>query len=236
MKLFRSSALSVCLLALAGVSFAQQAVNLKKRILLAPDDLQAYRVGPLLRRHSGRSHYLIQFSAPPSPQQIQDLRSRGVKINSYVPDAALVVNTADDSSWDGLGLKFVGRLDELDKLSPQLADQSPDVDGATYVIVEFHSDVDMDEARALALERNVQIVERDNLLPFQLLLAGAPDQVALLAQWDEVAYIFPASAELINGDDVRACAGAIVEQSPIAQYVKAGPGWPQTGAPGSPVT
>ena len=42
MQLFRrSSALSVCLLALAGVSFAQQAVNLKKRILLAPDDLQA---------------------------------------------------------------------------------------------------------------------------------------------------------------------------------------------------
>src|SRR5437879_9177763 len=138
MKLFRSSALSVCLLALAGVSFAQQAVKLKNRILLAPGALQAYRVGPLLRRPSGRSHYLIQFSAPPSPQQIQDLRSRGATINSYVPDAALVVNTADDSTWDGLGLKFVGRLDELDKLSPQLADQSPDDGGATYVIVEFH--------------------------------------------------------------------------------------------------
>ena len=93
----------------------------------------------------------------------------------------------------------------------------------------------MDEARALALERNVQIVERDNLLPFQLLLAGAPDQVARLAQWDEVAYIFPASAELINGDDVRACAGPITEQGPVAQYVKVGPGWPQIGAPGSPL-
>src|SRR5258708_4253660 len=171
MKLFRRcSTLSVCLLALAGFSFAQQAVNLKKRILLAPDDLQAYQLGPLLPRHSGRSHYLIQFLAPPSPQQIQDLRGRGATITSYVPDAALVVNTADDSSWDGLGLRFVGRLDELDKLSPQLADQSPDDDGATYVVVEFHRDVDMDQARALALERDVQAIERDNLLPSQLLL------------------------------------------------------------------
>src|SRR5882724_796093 len=235
MQLFRCSALSVCLLALAGISSAQPVVNLKKRMLLAPDDLQAYRVGPLLRRHLGRSHYLIQYPAPPSPQQIQDLRSRGATITSYVPDAALVVSFSDDSSWDGLGLKFVGRLDELDKLSPQLAEQGTDGDGAAFAIVEFHSDVDMDEARVLALERNVQILERDNLLPFQLLLAGAPDQVARLAQWDEVAYIFPASAELIEGDDVRACAGPITGQGPVAQYVKVGPGWPQIGAPGSPL-
>src|SRR5260370_12239036 len=108
MQLFgRCSALCLCLLALAGISSAQQVVNLKKRMLLAPDDLHAYEVGPLLRRHSGRSHYLIQFSAPPSPEQIQDLRGRGATITSYVPDPALVVSGADDSSWDSLGLKIV---------------------------------------------------------------------------------------------------------------------------------
>src|SRR5207244_2221610 len=150
--------------------------NLKKRLLHTPDDRQAYKVGPLLRRHAGSSHYLVQFSAPPSAEQIQNLRSRGARITSYVPEAALMVSAADDASWDGLDLQFVGRLDELDKLSPQLAaDQVPDSDA--FAIVEFHSDVDMSEARALILERNVQIVERDNLLPYQLLVRGPLDQV-----------------------------------------------------------
>ena len=79
MNLFRTSALSVCLFALAAVSPAQQVVNLKKRLLQTPHDPQAYKLGPLQRRHAGSSHYLIQFSAPPSPGQIQNLRSRGAE-------------------------------------------------------------------------------------------------------------------------------------------------------------
>jgi len=234
MNVFRTSALSVCLFALATVSPAQQMVNLKKRLLHTPDDRQAYKVGPLLRRHAGASHYLVQFSAPPSPSQIQDLRSRGARITSYVPDAALMVSASDDASWDGLDLKFVGRLDELDKLSPQLSTDAISA-GDSYAIVEFHSDVDMSEARALTLERNVRILDRASLLPYQLLVAGPTDQVERLAAWDEVAYIFPASADLVTGADVRACAGAITEQGPVAQYVKVGPGWPRTGAPGSAI-
>ena len=34
---------------------------------------------------------------------------------------------------------------------------------------------------------------------------------------------------------MRACAGALTNQGPVAQYVLMGPGWPQTGAPGSPL-
>src|SRR5258708_35731206 len=157
MNVCRTSALSVCLFALVTVSSAQQVVNLKKRLLQTPDDRQAYKVGPLLRRRAGSSHYLVQFSAPPSPEQLQNLRRRGARITSYVPDAALVVSASDDASWDGLDLKYVGRLDELDKLSPQLS-ADPIADGDSYAIVEFHSDVDMSEARALTLERNVRIV------------------------------------------------------------------------------
>ena len=117
MHFFRTSALWVCLLALANISSAQQAVNLKKRLLQTPHDPQAYKLGPLQRRHAGSSHYLIQFSAPPSPGQIQNLRSRGARITSYVPEAALMVSAADDASWDGLDVQFVGRLDELDNRS-----------------------------------------------------------------------------------------------------------------------
>src|SRR6266542_4410755 len=107
----RSSACPyVCLIVLAGVSSAQQTINLKKRMLQTPDNLEAYRVGPLLRRHAGRSHFLIQFENSPSPAQIAELKIRGARITSYVPDHGLVISGADDSSWTGLGLKYVGRL------------------------------------------------------------------------------------------------------------------------------
>ena len=225
--------LFVCLLVLAAVLPADQTIRLKKRLLQTPVDLEAHRAGPLKRRHSGSSHFLIQFSTPPSSEQLQELQCRGATITSYVPDAALVVAGGDDLSWDGLDLKFVGRLDTLDKLSAELLPgQTPDGNGGNFVVVEFHPDVDMDEARALVLERNLQIDERPSLLPYQLLVDGPLDAVSRLAEWDEVAYIFPASPELVNGEDVRACAGAVTMQGPVAQYVKVGPGWPQTGAPG----
>jgi hypothetical protein len=226
----------VCLLMLAGVLPADQVIRFKTRLLQAPDDLQAHSVGALKRRRPGKSHFLIQFSSPPSSTQIQELKRRGAAIMSYVPDAALVVSARDAVSWDDLDLRFVGRLEAVDKLSPMLSpDQTPDGNGGNFVVVEFHADADMDEARALVLERNLQIYERSNMLSTQLLVEGTLDDIGRLADWDEVAYIFPASPELANGDDVRACAGALTVQGPVAQYVLMGPGWPQTGTPGSPI-
>src|ERR1700736_4828264 len=99
--------LLVCLLMLAGVLPADQTIRLKKRLLQAPDDLQAHRVGSLKRRRPGNSHFLIQFSTPPSDAQIQERKRRGGAIMSYVPDAALVVSAGDDISWDDLDLRFV---------------------------------------------------------------------------------------------------------------------------------
>lgn len=231
----RITKLLVCLFMLAVVSPADQLIRLKRRLAQTPNDLHAHRVGPLKRRQPGSSHFLIQFSSPPSAAQIQELKSRGAVIMSYVPDAALVVSAADEISWDDLDIRFAGRLDVMDKLSPMLSlDQTPNGQGGNFVVVEFHPDVDMDEARALVLERNLQIDERGNMLPTQLLVEGTLDDIGRLAEWDEVAYIFPASPELANGDGVRACAGAVTEQGPIAQYVLTGPGWPHTGATGGP--
>jgi Predicted Zn-dependent proteases len=231
----RITKLLVCLFMLAVVLPADQVIRLKRRLAQTPNDLHAHRMGPLKRRQPGSSHFLIQFSSPPSAAQIQELKSRGAVIMSYVPDAALVVSAADEVSWDDLDIRFAGRLDVMDKLSPMLSpDQTPNSQGGNFVIVEFHPDVDMNEARALVLERNLQIDDRGNMLPTQLLVEGTLDDMSRLAEWDEVAYIFPASPELANGDDVRACAGAVTEQGPIAQYVLTGPGWPHTGAAGGP--
>jgi len=104
-----------------GLLPAQSTIRLKKRLLETSGDLQGRRVGPPKRRQTGSSHFLIQFPAPATPAKIAELRSRGVRVTSFVPDSALVVAAGDEISWDDLGLKYVGRLDELDKLSAGLS-------------------------------------------------------------------------------------------------------------------
>src|SRR5438132_12306242 len=99
--------LLVCLVAVAGILPADPIIRFKRRSRETPNDLGAYRFSPLKRRQTGSSHYLIQFAAQPSAEQIQELRRRGPAIMSYVPDAALVAAAADDVSGAGLGLRFV---------------------------------------------------------------------------------------------------------------------------------
>src|SRR5262249_15681881 len=54
----------------------------------------------------------------------------------------------------------------------------------------------------------------------------ASDPVRRLAGMDEVAYIFPASQDLINGLAVTPCVGAITENGEVGQYIPTvGNGW-----------
>jgi len=93
----------------------------------------------------------------------------------------------------------------------------------------------MSEARALTLERNVRILDRASLLPYQLLVAGPMDSGWAPGRMGRGGLHLPASADWSQVPEMRACAGAITEQGPVAQYVKVGPGWPRTGAPGSAI-
>src|SRR4051812_46843711 len=114
--------LLVCLFIGASVlPAAESVIRLKKRELHANKDVNAYRASPLKRRHTGNSHYLIEFAASPSHEQIRELRTRGFRITSVVPDTALVVAGPDQASFDGMDIPYIGRLDELDKLSPELS-------------------------------------------------------------------------------------------------------------------
>src|SRR5690349_12538243 len=144
-KLQKCLTLLVCLLAFTSLLPAASDIRLKRRSLQTTEDLQAHRMGPLKRRHLGSSHYLLQFSERPTARQLEALSLRGVRITSYVPDSAVVVAAADETAWEGLGLKYAGRLDELDKLSAEIAT----TEESNYVVVEFHPDVDMADARLL---------------------------------------------------------------------------------------
>jgi hypothetical protein len=107
-------------------------------------------------------------------------------------------------SLTGLALHYAAPLSPYQKISPLIANGDPVVIRGNY-LVEFHPDIDPSAARRVVL--NLPLFElRDNPdLASRHLLVHIPDltreaeALAGLAAQDEVAYIFPAAAALIEG-------------------------------------
>jgi hypothetical protein len=225
-RLIRTLGCFSALALLAAVAVAQPALRLKA---FKPG---SHRLdGPFVAktRTPGRSHYLVQFASQPGAAQMKALISRGATVLSYVPDNALSIAMRDGASLGGLGIRWMGRLQPSEKLSPELDGKL--VRGqAPPVLVEFYSDVSEGEARAIAIETGAAIHDNPDLLPHHLLIEGTVDQVRQLADWDEVSYIFPASADLVRGRPVHGCAGALTVAGPVGQAVPlVGNGWDGPG-------
>ncbi len=172
------------------------------------------------KRRIGRSHFLVQFAEEPGAQQVGELNRRGVAVLSYVPESALSVSMQADTDLSGLGIQWMGRLQPIQKISPELKLGSEgSTEPAPPVVVEFYSDVADSEARAIATGVGASIHDNPDLLPHDLLIEGTVDQVRQLADWDEVSYLFPASSDLVQGVPVHGCAGALTAAGPVAQEV-----------------
>ena len=177
----------------------------------------------------GRSHFLVQFASEPGGAQLKALADLGANVLSYIPEAGLSIAIRDGTSLNGLGIQWMGRLQPGEKLSPQL-DGILLAGQARPVLVEFYSDVPAGEARAIALQAGVSVHDNPDLLPHHLLIEGTVDQIRQLADWDQVSYIFPASADLIGGLPVHGCAGALTSSGPVGQAVPlVGDGWDGPG-------
>jgi hypothetical protein len=211
------AALMACLL-LGDLTWAQGAIRLKTRTI---DTAQAASLGqPVGRPLVGGRHYLVEFPSYPGPDVREQLAERGIRVLQYVPDNTLMVLVDRGLILDGLGAIWVGELEAEDKISPVLATHA-----SNAFLVVFYADVDMDTARAVTQLDGFEILENPDLLPAQLLAIGAYNAIWGLAAWDEVSYIMPASADLLAGNPVMACPGALTEAGPIAEYVEVGSGW-----------
>jgi hypothetical protein len=205
----------VAALLLAAAADAQPAIRLKTK--QAPASPQSASI-PQNTLRPGHSHWLVQFQNAPSLSQLSELRFRGAQLLSYVPDYALSIVAGDDTSWDGLNAHWVGQLQPQEKISPALAEiLVPGVNSA--VVVESYSDVDPGDVRAIANLAGVVIQENPDLIANHLLVWGDAAQVQALAGWDEIAYIFPASADLAAGTPVHGCPGALTTLGPVTQSV-----------------
>jgi hypothetical protein len=91
-------------------------------------------------------------------------------------------------------------------------------------VVEFQ-----DAAAAMRASMLAPVIDHPDLLPKHVIVQGDLAAAANLSELDEVAHVFPASPELIDGERVNACEGALID-GPVAEaFTKFGQGWPPAG-------
>jgi hypothetical protein len=177
----------------------------------------------------GPGHLLVQFSGGPSADDLRELERRGARVVGSAPDGGITISTDQPISLAGLAVEWSGPLLAQDKISPLLS-QGGANGGPAAVVIEFHADVHMRRALQLLRSANVQILRHPDLLPNHMLVTATLLVLTQIAGFDEVAYIFPASNDLVQGNHVMACAGAEMTAGPVGQYVLVGNGWGGAGA------
>lgn len=173
-----------------------------------------------------RTHLALEFAAPPSASDLALLRSRGAVVVGALSDRAVVVSAPPGFTTAGLSVSFTGAFTPVDKISPRIRRPVR----ASYYVIEFYPDVDMADARTIATQCGLRVIENPDLLPNDLLVRGSASALANLSNWDEVEYIFPASPNLAQGVPVNACAGALTSAGQVSTGVPTiGDGWDGPG-------
>jgi hypothetical protein len=225
----------VASLFVSNLAFAQPVLRFKTRQISPVAGKVDSREAAVERRAAAydRGHFVVQFDEAPSAEVVAALAARGVRVLQDVPDNALLVSLSGPVSFDELGARYAAPLDPADKVSPLITPLELTRD--LSVLVEFHPDVDLNDARRLLLNQGIEIQENPDLGPHRLMvrLNGRLQDVRVLrslARADEVAYIFPASRELASGTPVAACAGAVTNNGTAGQYITTyGDGWDGPG-------
>ena len=224
MRLARRLSLSVLLIPL--LLPAQAVLRFKTRNIQTDTGPRIGSIaGPL---PDGRGHLILQFRRQPTQALVGALEQRGIHVLGDVPENGLLVSVGGPVSIRRYGAHFAAPIQAEDKISPLLAEGNPDI------LVAFHRDVDMDQARGTLLNMGIFPVDNPDLHPQQLMLhldsGRMSSALAMLSVLDEVAYIFPASPELAHGIPVRPCTGALTVNGTVTQSIPAyGDGWDGPG-------
>jgi hypothetical protein len=177
---------------------------------------------------TNRQHFLVGLQDLPFPDSLASNASDTVRHLQFVPpDAALI------SAPAAFAATFGGALYRLtDKISPQLLDGFPGdgLDAPQIFLAAFHPDVSINDARSLVQRLGGLLHDNPDLRPDELLVEGGRPFAFALSSADEVAWLYPASSDLVSGIPARACAGALTTAGPVGQYVASvGNGWDGVG-------
>ncbi len=193
----------------------------------------------------GAGHLLLHFPRHPTAVMVRDLTRNGVQVLGDVPDNGLLVIVAQPTDVAALGVNYAAPISPRNKISPLIATMIAPLPGKRsnrgrsapstgYFIVEFHSDTDMNRARGTLLNMGVIPLDNPDLNPSHLMFHVEPNQAATalsaLTLLDEVAYVFPASRELILNIPARYYAAALTTNGPAGQSIPTfGNGWDGPG-------
>lgn len=176
---------------------------------------------PSRRLRPGSAHFLIQFASPVSQTMLSELARRGAVVTAAVPDRAVMVVAGDRFTPFGMDVEYFGRLLPVDKMSDSLPENEQEITG----VVEFHADVAPGDAAQVLSNAGLTALPAGGLLARHALVRASRAALRDLAESDEVAYIFPASSDLIQGLPVAGCAGAMTQAGAVPQYALVGHGW-----------
>ena len=176
-----------------------------------------------------RYHAIVEYAEAPGRREADALEAAGALVLGYVPDTGLLIAPRRGARVPATGWIRAEVLTAKDKLSPRLNLQAAGEQDFVF-LAEFHPDVRAEEARQIALIEGLSIREHPDLAGTHLLLEGPAGRMKKLAEWDETAYLFPASQELMDRRPAYACAGALSDAGGIGQYVsRIGEGWDGPG-------
>jgi hypothetical protein len=217
-------------LLLPALTSAQSQIHLKTRNI--PTDTTR-TVESISSPATAARHFVLQFRETPTPAIADALQRQGVKVLSDVPVNGLLVSVTGTARLAGLGVHYAQPIAPQDKISP-LAAGLAHAGATAYLLVEFHADADMNQARGTLLNQGILPIANPDLLPVHLMIGIGADQVAAklaaLSQLDEVAYIFPASSAPVNGVPIAPCGGALTTNGAVGQFVPTyGNGWAGPG-------
>jgi hypothetical protein len=169
---------------------------------------------------AGRTHVTVDFGKRPNRADLTRLRERGIQPLRVLSETSVsAVMSTSNPPADVVAAEIQADA----KISAAL-------DGSAFGLIDFHPDIGKAEGQAIVLDCGLSLIENPDILPHQEIAAGTQEQFHCVSQWDEVAYIMPASDDLIAGLPVTACAGALTDSGPIANYVaRMGDGWDGPG-------
>ena len=181
----------------------------------------------------GRVYRVVRFDHVPTTEDLAALTAEGMMPLQYVPDNSVMVSMVEGQKGGVLAAAVEGgtlpTFELAKKISP-MVDGMEDTEGMLTVVVDFFPDVTDGDARTIAQQEGLSILEHADLVEHQLLVKGTRAHVEALAGWEEVSYVFPASKDLSEGVLVHGCVGAVTATGPVANYIaKVGEGWDGPG-------
>jgi hypothetical protein len=169
---------------------------------------------------------LLQFSESLNRERVEQLRNAGVVIHGQVSSYTLSLLVEDKNMLSGIaGIRWGGGLEPYDKTSSKLYEMEDEF----YFIVNFHYALNAaDYIESVKAAGGILV---HGIYPGgnDLLVKGDKALVDRLAELDPVAFIYPASQKLINGEQLHKCPGPLGAFGYLPMFVTQGNGWDGPG-------